>query len=117
MVLIFIVILITTKSLSFSFTNQALVEPIYLFTYFGNPPSPIRFKINTLLPFTHIGLSISFDLASLFVCDEFICESLYLSDNTNKENFEFGGAFIKMFNVSVFNYEDKTISYKQYDSY
>ena len=63
------------------------------------------------------GLSISFDLASLFVCDEFICESLYLSDNTNKENFEFGGAFIKMFNVSVFNYEDKTISYKQYDSY
>ena len=55
MVLIFKVILITTKSLSFCFTNQALVEPIYLFTYFGNPPSPIRFKINTLLPFTHIG--------------------------------------------------------------
>lgn len=330
MVLIYKVFLITTKSLSFSFTNQALVEPIYLFTYFGNPPSPIRFKINTFLHFTHIGpmlydsehstsgkyishdpvsiedkiyipelykdyviigednianitnymfyvfspnthdwnngfafaykmnesfsmvhqlynsnqinkrsfaflpyeneenmkkgtlyfgdvpqdklnkykqrgyckvnennvpwgcqlssitlkgvkfdvneytifntcqfntilsnklfellyenvfkdwidkktcyridvktrssmkcleeiinqlgnitltfesgLSISFDLASLFVCDEFLCESLYLSDNTNKENFEFGGAFIKMFNASVFNYEDKSIS-------
>lgn len=66
----------------------------------------------------HIGdISFEFEkfkikipLILFFECDEVLCNSLYSSDNINKEHFEFGTSFLKLMNATVFDYEKQTIS-------
>ena len=57
------------------------------------------------------GLVLNIPLIDLFICDDSLCESLVASDNSDSKNFEFGMAFVRLFNATIFSYDNRAISF------